>query len=151
MKSNLTSALSGIEESRPDGALAVFAEYPGLRFASPGLSNLAPFGAALLDRGTNVTNSERGCVDTNATAGEGPGVRGPVCRSTVCDRCVVEPRSQGVQPPIREGPVELCCQVLAVASPKSAIAPDGPDGFHYAITPKAFPLTAQGRAAHPGN
>ena len=56
-----------------------------------------------------------------------------------------------VHPPIREGPVELCCQVLAVDSPKSAISPDDGDGFQCVITPKALPRTAQGRAAHPGN
>src|SRR5262245_17271090 len=33
----------------PVGLCTVLAEYPGLRFACPGLSNLAPFGAELLD------------------------------------------------------------------------------------------------------
>jgi hypothetical protein len=40
----LMSDFCGIEESRPGGAVDVFAEHAGLRFAPPGLSSLAPFG-----------------------------------------------------------------------------------------------------------
>src|SRR5262245_48947509 len=79
----------------PLGLCTVLAEYPGLRFACPGLSNLAPFGAEVLDGATESHGLETRMCRYQCLAGEGSGVRGRFACAATDDhlRCCADGRS----------------------------------------------------------
>src|SRR5262245_36594519 len=79
MKSNLMSATFGIEESRPVGAWCLVCRVPqGSASLRPGLSNLAHFGAGILDRRAKAgykikaPAANRRPVQAEPTASPGP-------------------------------------------------------------------------------